>query len=117
GELYLALAQVIEQSNLEKGIARLEQAISKYKPRNPEFYFELGRAFSNTGKKDDAVRWYRESLRISNTFLPAWRELTRILAASGEIERAIETGENALKILGHADTTVLTDLGSAYLQA
>ena len=44
-ELYLALAQVQQESNLTAGIRRLEQAIEKYRPARPDFYYELARAY------------------------------------------------------------------------
>lgn len=54
GDLYLALAQVLQESNLARGISRLEQVLAKYKPETPEFYFDLGRAFSTAGNWDEA---------------------------------------------------------------
>ncbi len=49
-ELYLALAQVQQGSNLTAGIQRLEQAIEKHRPARPDFYYELARAYSQDGE-------------------------------------------------------------------
>ena len=46
-ELYLALAQVQQGSNLTAGIRRLEQAIEKHRPQRAEFYYELARAYGD----------------------------------------------------------------------
>ena len=56
-ELYLALAQVQQGSNLAAGIPRLEQAIEAHKPQRAEFYYELARAYAKTSNHDAAIRW------------------------------------------------------------
>ena len=117
-ELYLALAQVIEDSNTAKGIPRLDQAIAKYRPREPEFYFQLGQAYARTSQREEAAQRYRQALDISPAFMPAWRALTNLLASGkpDESDRAITTAQNALRALGHADAGLLNDLGAAYLR-
>ncbi len=72
-ELYLALAQVQQGSNLTAGIPRLEQAIEKHRPARPEFYYELGRAYSMTANYDAGIRWCREALRRDASFVPRSR--------------------------------------------
>jgi tetratricopeptide (TPR) repeat protein len=108
-ELYAAVAQVEHESNLEAGIPRLEQAIAKYKPDAPEYYVELGKAWSKSGKQDQAIHWFEEALRHRNNFLPALRELAASLAISGNFARVTELGEQP-------DTVVLTNLGNAWLR-
>lgn len=115
GELYLALAQVMQGSNLAGGIPRLQQALAKYKPRTPQFYFELGRAFLTAGNKDEAIHWYQEALRQSKGFRPALRELAAALTTSGQMGLAVEAGGNAAAP-EPPDAVVLSNLGSAYLQ-
>ncbi len=51
-ELYLAVAQVQQGSNLTAGIARLEQAIGRHKPARAEFYYELARAHGKSSNHD-----------------------------------------------------------------
>lgn len=59
-ELYLAVAQVQQGSNLTVGIARLEHAIEKYKPERPDVYYELARAYSRTSNYEADMRWCGE---------------------------------------------------------
>jgi tetratricopeptide (TPR) repeat protein len=110
-ELYLAVAQVQHESNLQVGLPRLVEAIAKTKPEIPEFYVELGKAWSKSGKQDEAIRAYEEALRHRENYPPALRELAAALALNGNISRAIEVGGKA-----SADTAALTNLGNAYLQ-
>ena len=44
-ELYTAVAQVIQNSNLKDGIPRLRTALQKYRPAEGEFYFVMGEAY------------------------------------------------------------------------
>jgi tetratricopeptide (TPR) repeat protein len=108
-ELYASVAQVEHESNLKAGIPRLEQAIAKNKPHAPDYYVELGKAWSKSGRQDQAIHWYEEALRHRSNFLPAMRELAASLALSGNFARVIELGEQS-------DTVVLTNLGNAWLR-
>jgi len=49
-DLYLALAQVIEKSNLSAGIRRLTAAIERHSPQRAEYYLELAEALRNNGQ-------------------------------------------------------------------
>jgi Tfp pilus assembly protein PilF len=115
GELYLATAQVDQQSNLEAGTPRLKQAIEKYKPENPEFYFDLATAYAKSGNNDAAIRWYQEALRHRPDDAASLRELAATLASVGNLAQAATVGENAAATQP-VDTTVLINLGSVYLQ-
>jgi tetratricopeptide (TPR) repeat protein len=114
-ELYLAVAQVEHESDLARGILRLEQAIAKNQPGQPEFYVELGKAQSKAAKPAEAIRWFEEALRHRDGFHPALRELAAALAISGNLARAIEIGERACA-QQPPDTVALTNLGNAYLR-
>ena len=61
GELYLAVAQVTQQSNSREGLPRLEKAIAREAPERSEFYFELGKAYSHAGRLQDAIAAYRQA--------------------------------------------------------
>jgi tetratricopeptide (TPR) repeat protein len=108
-ELYAAVAQVEHESNLQAGIPRLERAIAKNQPGAPEYYVELGNAWSKSGKQDQAIHWFEEALHHRSNFLPALRELAASLAISGDFARVTELGEQP-------DTVVLTNLGNAWLR-
>src|SRR5207342_2773900 len=74
-DLYLALAQVQQGSNLAPGIRQLEQALEKHRPERPEFYYELARAYARNANHDAAITWCREALRHDAGFVPALKEL------------------------------------------
>ena len=114
-ELYLALAQVQQGSNLTAGIQRLEQAIEKHRPARPDFYYELARAYSRTANHQAAIRWSDEALRRDATFVPALKELGGAATAIGDMARAAQALEKAVSIRPK-DATALADLGNVYLR-
>jgi predicted CXXCH cytochrome family protein len=114
-ELYLALAQVQQGSNLASGIRQLEDAIAKRRPERPEFYYELARAYSRTGDYEATIRWSREALRRQAGFVPALKELAAAATAKGSMAEAGETLERAVA-LAPTDANAAADLGSVYLR-
>ena len=115
GELYLSIAQTENASNLERGTLRLRQAMEKYKPENATFYFAMGSAYAKSEKNKEAVPWFEEAIRRRPDYQQALRGLALTLAALGDLTGAAEAGEKAAAT-DHPDTTVLTNLGSVYLQ-
>jgi predicted CXXCH cytochrome family protein len=114
-DLYRSVAQVKDQANLAGGIPALQQAIEKYKPKRPEFYFELGKAYVKQADPTAAIHWLEESLRRQPDFAPARRELVVALFAAGQVERAAEVIHEA-QTKSEPDPVLLTNLGNAYLQ-
>jgi len=115
GELYLSIAQTENASNLDTGTSRLRQAMEKYKPDNATFYFAMGSAYAKSAKNKEAIPWFEEAIRRRSDYKQALRALALTLAASGDLTRAAQVGERAAAT-DHPDTSVLTDLGSVYLQ-
>jgi len=62
-ELMLAVAQVIQGSNLTEGIAQLTAAIEKYKPERAEYYLQLAEALQRSGQLGKSIPMYREAVR------------------------------------------------------
>jgi tetratricopeptide (TPR) repeat protein len=114
-ELYLALAQVKQGSNLTAGIPRLEAAIEKHRPERPDFYYELGRAYSVTSDYAAGIRWCREALRRDANFVPALKELAAAATAQGNLPEAAQALEKAVS-LSPSDGKAFTDLGNVYLR-
>jgi tetratricopeptide (TPR) repeat protein len=114
-ELYLALAQVQQGSNLTAGIRRLEDAIQKHQPQRPEFYYELARAYSMTANYDADIRWCREALRRDANFVPALKELAAAATTKGDLAQAREALEKAVS-LRQDDANAFADLGNVYLR-
>jgi tetratricopeptide (TPR) repeat protein len=114
-ELYLALAQVQQGSNLIAGIPRLQQAIERHNPTRAEFYYELARAYSRTADHAAVIRWSETALQHNATFAPALKELASAAAALGQWDRAVEALQRAVA-LRPRDAHAMADLGNAYLQ-
>jgi tetratricopeptide (TPR) repeat protein len=115
GDLYLALAQTEDASNLSAGIVQMERALTRDRPSDPEFYFALGAAYSINRQYEKAVPWYEEALRHRAEYPQALRALAATLAAAGDLTRAAAAGERASTVLPF-DTSILTNLGDVYLR-
>ncbi|MEO8593727.1 MAG: tetratricopeptide repeat protein [Candidatus Solibacter sp.] len=110
-ELYTAVAQVQDGANLPAGIPRLRAAIEKSRPAEPEFYFELGKAYSKAGNPVEAISWFEQALAHRADFTRAAKELSGALIAAGQVARAAEILEKL-----PPDSGVLADLGNVYLR-
>ena len=108
--LYLGVAEAQQRSAPK--FANLEAAIERYHPSQPEFYFELGRAYVKSGDLTKGLRWLDEALRIRGDFLPALKESGAALLDAGELSRAAEVLEKA----SARDAEALADLGNVYLR-
>ena len=84
-DLYLAVAQVQQGSNLTAGIRQLQQAIEQHRPQRAEFYHELARAHGAAGDHDAAIRWSEEALARDGAFVPALKQLATAAIAKGEL--------------------------------
>jgi tetratricopeptide (TPR) repeat protein len=114
-DLYLAVAQVQQGSNVSAGIRRLQQAIETHRPTRADFYFELARAYSRIGDIDADIRWCREALRRDSGFVPALKELASAAAAKGDLAESSRALEQATA-LRPDDGNALADLGNVYLK-
>ena len=114
-DLYLALAQVQQGSNLAEGIRRLEDAIGRHRPARPEFYYELGRAYGRVADHDAVIRWCREARRRDSGFAPALKELAAAVTAQGDFAAAADALRQAVA-LQPDDAKAFADLGSVYLR-
>ena len=114
-ELYLAVAQVQDGSNLSAGIERLQHAIERHRPARPEFYYDLARAYGKTANHDAAIRWSSEALGRDPAFVPALKELAGAAMATGRLDEAADALEKAA-LARPRDSNALADLGNVYLQ-
>jgi predicted CXXCH cytochrome family protein len=114
-ELYLAVAQVKQFSNLDDGIPKLEAALDKYRPQHGEFYFELAEAYAEKGQLDQAIRRYQDAVTRKPDFRAAWAGLGRALSKAGQHDRAADALRKGLS-LGARDATLLNDLGLVLLR-
>ncbi|MBL8211803.1 MAG: tetratricopeptide repeat protein [Bryobacterales bacterium] len=113
GELYVALAQVIDRSNLEAGIARLTALLQKYPGARAEFWLGLGEAWREAGRLDKAVPAYREAVRRDAKPVFALKKLGSALRSAGQ-------GGESLTVLTRAtglapgDAVAWNELGLTY---
>jgi tetratricopeptide (TPR) repeat protein len=114
-ELYLALAQVQQGSNLTAGIPRLQQAIERHNPTRAEFYYELARAYGKTSNYAAVMQWCEAGLRHDVNFTAALKELAAAATVLGKLDRAAEALQRAVA-LHRDDSHALADLGNVYLQ-
>ena len=96
-ELYLAVAQVTQKSNLKAGLPRLAAEIEKQKPARPEFYTELGEAYLTTHNPRAAVRVFEEAIRREPNSPVALLDLASALTEAGEAKRAADVMNRAVK--------------------
>ena len=61
--LYLALAQILEWSNLKNGLPRLEGLIEKYRPQRADYYADLAEGLSTAGELARARPYFEEAAR------------------------------------------------------
>jgi predicted CXXCH cytochrome family protein len=62
-ELYLAIAQVSQNSNSTEGLTQLSAALKKFQPERAEYYLQLGDTLRTAGKFQEAVAAYEEAVR------------------------------------------------------
>jgi predicted CXXCH cytochrome family protein len=113
-DLYLAVAQVSQNSNLRQGIPQLAAAIEKYHPDRIDYYLQLGDALVAAGKTNEAIRSYEEAVRQKPYSFPALRKLAFGLHSAGQYPRAIELLKQALEA-EPADAAGWHELGLDYL--
>jgi predicted CXXCH cytochrome family protein len=114
-KLYLAAAQVEQDSNLLAGMPQLQAAVDRLSPKEPDFYYVLGSAYHRAGNQDAALRALDQALARQPRFQPALREKTAVLEQMNRLPQAAEAGEFAVAA-DPSDTTAYGNLASVYLK-
>jgi Flp pilus assembly protein TadD len=112
-ELYLAVAQVTQQTNLEQGVTRLDKLVRQHRPGNAEFYLQLGSAWRSRGQLDKSREWLEEAVKRAPK---SWRPLVLLagtVAAMGDADRAVRLLRDA-SALSPAEPAPLQQLGDLY---
>jgi predicted CXXCH cytochrome family protein len=112
-DLYLAIAQVNQKSNLNDGIAQLTTAIERYSPKRAEYYFELAEAWRDSGQVTKALPLYREAVRRNPEFALGLQKLGSALRRSGQDAEAAEFLKRAASIAPD-NATAWHELGLTY---
>ncbi len=89
-DLYTAIAQVTQRSNLEAGIARLQAEIAKRKPERPEVYMELGDALQKAGRSEESATAYRLAIEKWPASAVLWARLAMPLRSLGKSQEPLE---------------------------
>jgi len=112
-QLYLAVAQVKQGSNLQAGLPRLEALVRQTQPANGEFYLDLAEAWRQAGRPDTAVEYARQAVQRMEGNWRSWFALGDLLIAAGDPAQAAEALVRAAA-LGPDEPTVAQKLGEAY---
>ncbi len=97
-DLYLAIAQVNQKSNLKDGIAQLTAAIERNPPARAEYYFELAEAWRDAGRLEKALPYYREAVRRNPKFAAGLQKLGSALRRAGQYSEAVEALKRAISV-------------------
>jgi predicted CXXCH cytochrome family protein len=89
--LYLALAQIVEWSNLKNGLPRLESLIEKYRPRRADYYADLAEGLSTAGEPAKAMPYFEEAVRHAPGSAIILRKLGSAQMESGQLAKAEAT--------------------------
>jgi predicted CXXCH cytochrome family protein len=89
--LYLALAQILEWSNLKNGLPRLESLIEKYRPRRADYYADLAEGLSAAGESAKAMPYFEEAVRHAPGSAIVLRKLGSAQMESGQLAKAEAT--------------------------
>jgi predicted CXXCH cytochrome family protein len=112
-ELYLAVAQVKQGSNLTAGIAQLTAAIKKHSPHRTEYYLDLADALDKNRQLAKALPVYREAVRRNPKLAAGLQKLGSGLRRSGQYGEAAEVLERAAS-LAPAHALTWHELGLAF---
>jgi predicted CXXCH cytochrome family protein len=116
GELYHAVAQVKQRSNLKEGIGQLRRAIETHRPLQAEWYIELGDALEADGQRAAAILQYREAARKDTSSGFALLRLGASLRKSGRAGEAVTALARAAALEPERAVT-WHELGLAYRAA
>lgn len=89
GELYWAIAQVKEKSNLQAGLAKLGAAVEQQKPTSPEPWVELALAQMEMGDLEAAKQGLRRALELDPELVLARYNLGRTCQLLGQLDQAV----------------------------
>ena len=113
GDLYRAVAQVKQKSNLKAGIAQLTAAIARHAPRRAEWYLELAEALENDAQLEKALPWYREAARRDPSSAAVSQKLGTVLRRLSRHTEAIAALQRSLS-LSPSRAVTWHELGQSY---
>lgn len=109
-DLYLALAQTIEQSNLRAGMRQMTAGLRAQPEARAEFWLAMAEAWRNVGEPGKAVPIYREAMRRDPRMFGVRAKLGAALRKSGQAAEAVAV----LRESAGNDAAAWHELGMAY---
>ncbi len=97
-ELYWAIAQVRDKSNLSAGLAKLNALVAQQQPALPEPWMELALAQMETGDLETARHGLRRALELDPGLLLARYNLGRACQLLGQVGEAIAHYQAVLQL-------------------
>jgi predicted CXXCH cytochrome family protein len=92
---YLALAQVRDSANLEKGLPAFEKALAALRSPRPEPYLDFAQALQAAGQPGRALSAFQDSLRRDPAYVPALLEYAAALKDAGQSVQAVAIAKRA----------------------
>lgn len=109
---YDSARRLMSQTKFDEVIG-IAHDLLENEPNNVDTFMMLGVAYSKVGKPDQAVQWFKRSLKEKPDYNDAMVNLLKVLNASGQYNLSIKEGKNFLKLF--PDDFVLHGyLGDAY---
>jgi predicted CXXCH cytochrome family protein len=87
-EMYVALAQIRERSNLQAGLLQLSALVEKHRPARAGFYSGLGEGYRAAGDLIKAISCFEEAARRSPAAEIVWLQLGNAWMESGQWVKA-----------------------------
>jgi tetratricopeptide (TPR) repeat protein/4-amino-4-deoxy-L-arabinose transferase-like glycosyltransferase len=109
------------QGSSEQAIESMARAVA-IEPDSWIYQTEQGDLLASVGRVDEAVAHYRAALAVRETYVPALRNLSLLLAFHPDPQRrdpaeAVRLAERAAALTNESSTSVLDALGAAYASA
>lgn len=114
-EMYSAIAQVVQQSNLNVGIPRLQAAIEKTHPPRAEYYLQLGDALANANQCLQALSQYEIAIKL-DAKSPAPHERVALCATALKLFARAESALQAAIALAPDSAADYLQFGGVQLQ-
>ncbi len=112
-ELYTALAQVIDGSNVQRGTERLAGALQRFPFARAEFFYHWGEALRSGGRTAEALQAYQEATRRDPKLTGPQLGSAAALRQAGRAEEAARSMERAAQG-APGSAMVWNELGLAY---
>jgi len=96
--LILLSFRTITQNSIWRDQISLYEYIQTYNPDSARVHNNLGMAYSNKGKNDQAINEYKKAIQLSDTYPQSHHNLARIYAQKGMINEAIAEYKKAITL-------------------